>query len=287
MRPRPWFARQTARALAVAVTALAVALPAAPASAEPCPGPASCTVDGDPEGAAYVGDGGLLLPADGFSGSDADRVTAATCVGCRWALVPMCKRGGLGNGSCGPAARSCPPGERRLEVFLRRPGDPAFTSIGLVCLAPGAPTTVSDLADRLRDLVVERVPALRPTFQPEGTTLVGLPTLFASGQPERLSTRRFDLVGFAVELDARATWAWQFGDGQELVTHAPGGRFPDRSVQHTYRRAGSYPVVVTAVWDGWFTVDGMGPFAVGGATVTQTALVPVAVREARAVLVSE
>lgn len=251
-----------------------------------CPG-AGCTVEGDPAGAAYVGDGGLLLPAGSFTGTDVDRRDAATCEGCRWALVPTCKKGGLGGGVCGPAARACPPGERRMEVFLRRPGEPAFSSVGLVCLVPGGPVTVADVADRLHDVVVERVPALRPSFQPAGTTLVGLPTLFASGQPERLDTRTFDLVGFRIVLDARATWAWRFGDGEELVTAQPGGGYPVRSVAHVYHRPGSYPVSVTSVWEGWFTVDGLGPFRVGGAQVSQAEVVPVQVREARAVLVAE
>ena len=208
------------------------------------------------------------------------------CEGCRWALVPMCKGGGLGNGACGPAARACPPGERRLEVFLRRPGESEFSPVGLVCLSPSGPVTVSDVGERLHDVVVVEVPELRPSYQPEGSTLVSLPTLFASGQPARLDARRFELVGFAVVLEGRATWVWSFGDGEELVTREPGGRYPDRSVAHVYRRPGSFPVAVTAVWEGWFTVDGLGPFAVGGPPVSQTGLLQVEVEEARAVLVS-
>ncbi len=262
----------------------------APAYAEaglgPCPG-ATCAVGGDPAQAAYVGDGGLLLPSSSFTGSPEDRQAAAVCEGCRWALVPMCKPSGVGQGSCGPAARTCPAPTRRMEVHLRRPGEPQFTLVGLVCLSPGAPTTVADLGERLRDVVVEEVPELAPSFQPSGSTVVSLPTLFTSGQPRRMDSRSFSLVGFDVVLDARAVWAWAFGDGQELVTTAPGGEYPDMSVSHAYPRPGRYPVAVTSAWEGWFTVDGLGPFRAGGATVTQTAQLVVDVREARAVLLAE
>lgn len=254
-----------------------------PAYAGDCPGD-DCTVEGDPEGAAYVGDGGLLLPADSFTGTADDRRDAAVCEGCRWALVPVCKQGGQSPGWCGPAAFACPADQRRLEVFLRRPGEPAFGSVGLVCVPLSGPETVASMARRLHDVVIERVPALAPSYQPAGMTLVGLPTLFASGQPERLDTRSFDLVGFAVVLDARASWAWRFGDGAELVTGQPGGGYPDQSVAHVYPRPGRYAVSVTAVWEGWFTVDGLGPFAVGGDQVTQADGLVVDVRQARAVL---
>lgn len=256
------------------------------AAAADCPG-GDCTVEGDPDDAAYVGEGGLLLPAGSFTGSPVDRRDAATCPGCRWALAPVCKQGGQGPGWCGPAAFACPTGQRRLEVFLRRPGEPGFTSVGLVCVALSGPETVGSMAERLHDLVVERVPPLAPSYQPAGMTLVRLPTLFASGQPERLDTRSFDLVGFAIELDARATWAWRFGDGGTLVTTVPGGGYPNRSVAHEYQRPGRYAVAVTAVWEGWFTVDGLGPFPVGGDQVTQTDVLAVDVREARAVLVGD
>jgi hypothetical protein len=173
-----------------------------------------------------------------------------------------------------------------MEVHLRRAGETQFTLVGLVCLRPGAPTTVADLGELLRDVVVEEVPELAPSSQPAGTTLVQVPTLFASGQPRRMDSREFVLVGFDVVLDARAVWAWTFADGGTLVTDAPGGDYPDLSVSHTYQRPGRFEVSVTSSWEGWFTVDGLGPFRAGGSAVTQTAQLPVEVREARAVLLA-
>ena len=291
--PRPGRTAPTAAVAVVAAVLGAATVLTGTAAAQtgsaaqgPCPG-ATCTVDGDPDQAAFVGDGGLLLPAASFTGSREDREAAAVCDGCRWALVPMCKPSGAGQGSCGPAARTCPAPTRRMEVYLRRAAEPQFSLVGLVCLEPGAPTTVADLADRLQDVVVEQVPDLAPSSQPSGATLVSVPTLFASGQPRRMDSRSFSLVGFDVVLDARAVWSWVFGDGRDLVTSLPGGVYPDMSVAHTYAWPGRYPVSVTSAWEGWFTVDGMGPFRTGGPTVTQAAGLVVDVREARAVLLAE
>lgn len=253
----------------------------APVAAEPCEG-ADCEVVPDPDEAAYVGTGGLLLPADSFTGSAADRSDAATCEGCRWALLPMCRgEGNAGGVACGPAATSCPPGEFRRIVLLLRPGDTEWQEVGLVCLVGGAPTTVDDVAEQLSDVVVERVPALEPSFQPRGGTVIGLPAVFATNQPRTLGERTFTLVGFTIVLDGRATWTWDFGDGSSTTTDDPGGAWPDLGVAHAYDQSGEFGVTTTATWEAWFTVDGLGPWPVGGDPVVQVAD-PIGVRVAQA-----
>jgi hypothetical protein len=135
--------------------------------------------------------------------------------------------------------------------------------------------------------VVEQVPDLRPSYQPEGGTLIGLPAVFSAGQPRFLGERQFSLVGFDIVLRGRATWTWTFGDGDSMVTEEPGGVWPDTAVSHAYRSAGRYPVGVSAEWQAWFTVDGLGPWQVQGDPVVQT-VGPLAVDvvEARAELVT-
>lgn len=283
-RARRWLL--TLATLVSAATLLPTLAPPPARSAEPCEG-ADCDVVTDPGDAEYVGSGGLLLPADSFTGSEADRTDAATCPECRWALLPMCRGGGQAGGvACGGAAASCPPGQFRRIVLLLRPGDTEWREVGLVCLVGGAPTTVDDLASRLSDVVVEDAPPLQPRFQPDGGTLVGLPAVFAAGQPATLGERRFTLVGFDVVLDGRASWTWEFGDGTTLTTDEPGGQWPDTTVSHPYSRAGVYPASVVTAWEAWFTVDGMGPWQVGGDPVVQVSdPLTVSVVEARAELV--
>ncbi len=240
-------------------------------------------VGGSPHHAAFLGSGGLLLDAS-FSGLGISRAAVATCTDCEWLLVSICK-GGTGGGCHGSG--SCPLGEHRMLVFLRHVGEPDYNQIGSYCVGSGGPVTVGEMAQHLRDVVVERVPPVRLGYQPAGGALVNLPALFSSGQPRRMDTRRFDLVGFQVVLDARPSWLWTWGDGTQTATTEPGGQWPDRSVSHTFRNSGAVQVTLTTSWDGWFTVDGMGPFPTGGSPVVQQfgpRVVPV--REARAHLVT-
>jgi hypothetical protein len=240
-------------------------------------------VGGSPHHAAFVGAGGLLLDAS-FSGLGISRSTVATCSDCEWLLVSICK-GAAGGGCHLPG--SCPLGQHRMLVFLRHVGEPDYTQIGSYCVGPGGPVTVGEMAQRLRDVVVERVPAVHLGYQPAGGALVNLPALFSSGQPARLDTRRFDLVGFQVVLDARPSWVWTWGDGSQTVTTEPGGPWPDRSVSHVFSDSGLARVSLATSWDGWFTVDGMGPFPTGGSPVVQqSGPWSVPVRQARAHLVT-
>lgn len=240
-------------------------------------------VGGSPHHAEFLGSGRLLLDAS-FSGLGISRSAVATCTDCEWLLVSICK-GGTGGGCHGIG--SCPFGEHRMLVFLRHAGEPDYTQIGSYCVGPGGPVTVGEMAQRLRDVVVEHVPAVHWAYQPAGGALVNLPALFSSGQPRRLDTRRFALVGFQVVLDARPSWLWTWGDGTQTATTEPGGGWPDRSVSHVYSTPGPVSVALTTDWTGWFTVDGMGPFPAGGSPVVQRSgpwVLPV--REARAHLVT-
>jgi len=263
----------------VAAGALLVVL----ATGTATPAGAGVDVNPDPKDAAFVGTGGLLLPGDSFTGTPEERHAVAACADCTWAVVPVCKGSKQGVG-CGRGATSCVVG-RRMVILLQRPPSLAWDNVGSFC-STGAPVTVASLAQRLHDVVIRRVPALHPTSQPPGGTVVNLPTLFASNQPRTMGTRHFTVVGFQVELNARASWRWSFGDGSILDTTSPGGGWPDRSVSHVFRRAGAASVRVTSEWRGWFTVDGIGPFSVQGPGVTQSSALVLPVHEARAMLVN-
>ena len=80
-------------------------------------------------------------------------------------------------------------------------------------------------------------------------------------------------------------WHWDFGDGSAGDFTDPGGPYPDRAVTHSYGWAQTFRVTVTATWSAQFWVDGVGPFAVAGPPITQTAPLALPVQQARAVLV--
>ena len=158
--------------------------------------------------------------------------------------------------------------------------------MGAACQGGVPPRTVAEIGASVRESAVAALPPLRAGVQPAGAALAGLPALFRTGQPAR-GIRGADLsvLGFSIRLDSRVRWHWTYGDGTDAWTSSPGGRWPDTSVAHTFRRPGTVTAAVTAVWRGEYVVDGLGPFAVPGAPLTQDAALPLEVRPAHAVLV--
>jgi PKD domain len=241
----------------------------------------ACGVTPDQRAAAYRGS--LLLPAGTDPGLTA---IAARCDGCSWLVQPKCRNSaGTGDASCVGAAHLCPRGAIRMELFLLRPAWPRYRLAGDFCLGPGAVLTPVALVPGVRDQFVRFVPALAPSFQPSGRGIVNLPVLFTAGQPRSLGRRTFALGGYRIDLDAQATWHWEFGDGTAADFTSPGGVYPDESVAHAYPWQQTFSVTVMATWTAEFWVDGAGPFDVTGPPLTQTAPLAVPVKEAHVVLV--
>jgi len=231
--------------------------------------------------------GSILIPAKGYEGDSGLRQRAAACPGCSWQVSPWCLAAEPGGTiTCMGAATSCERGSLRYALFLKRPGDADFRRVGSFCRRPGQPLTPTELVPQVRDRFIEFLPEQRPSYQPSEGALVNLAAVFASGQPTSIGRKTFDLAGFGIELTADAVWQWDFGDGTARPFDVPGGPYPDLGVSHVYRTPGPRAVQVTTVWQGSFTVDGLGPFTVEGPPVTQTATLTVPVREARAELVA-
>ena len=220
-------------------------------------------VHGDDETDAYVGTGGLILPA----GVDAaTRTIVASCAGCHWRLSTPCVRSDLGHpfdgqSPCMSVVRGCPDGRRLLRTWFQ-PADGAWRQVGLVCLDPSGPVTVRDMGQAAHERAVRGIPPLRPAFQPRRGVVTQLPVLFTAGQPAGPQSWEVDLLGQRVHLVATPRWTWTFGDGASLSTDDPGGGYPDDAVAHVYRRSGGRHVTLTARWSASFTVDGLGPFPV-------------------------
>jgi len=162
-----------------------------------------------------------------------------------------------------------------------------WDQIDTVCLGPDEePTSVADVGDAVRDVVVNYLPEASPSFQPAQGALVNLPTIFAAGEPGSIRTESFDVLGFEVVVTATARWEWTFERGATESFTVPGGVYPDRSVAYTYAGPGAREVSVTTYWKASFTVNGDGPFAVPGPEISKTAPpIAVPVREARSQLV--
>ena len=255
----------------VLACALALAAPVGPAFAD-------VSIIGDDAQDAFVGTGSLLLPGSMYQQG---RGEAAECPGCSWRAVLQCEM--TTAGSCRGPARLCGVDGQWLRIYLRRPGGPEI-DLGAACFGPSGPVKREDAEARIREVVREAVPALRPVRQPASGVLPHLPVIFDARQPAGTTTSDHVIVDLSVELSVTPRWLWRFGDGASTVTDVPGGRWPDRSVSHTYARAGVHGVRVQAVWSATYVVDGLGPLVVEE-PVTQEADLPVQVGEGRAVLV--
>lgn len=239
---------------------------------------------GDDVGDRYVATGGIILPASVDPGVRRD---AADCPGCQWRFATPClmPQGTPfpGSAPCASVTRGCPRGDELLRLWRQRPGE-AWQEVRLLCLAPGGPVTVAAVLDDARARLVRDLPPLAPATDPARGILARVPVAFRSGHDRGPLTWHWDLAGEVVTAVARPTWLWNFGDGERLRTADPGGRYPDRSVAHAYRRPAVVTVRVEATWRATVRVGPLGPFDVPE-PVRQEAAVRLAVGEGRAVLV--
>jgi hypothetical protein len=268
-----------ARSATVGASSVAAVSVAASAS------PDAVVVSPDPAHDLYVGTGGLVVPASAWRDDAASRSSVASCADCQWRVSVLCTKAEAAAGRCRTIDVSCPVGTVPVRIWLLRPGQD-WAVVGHACQGPHAPVTLAAVGSSVRDRAEAALPALHAAVQPAAGTLVRVPALFRTGQPAR-GIRRADLsvLGLDVRLTARVRWHWDYGDGTTAWTSLPGGSWPDTSVSHTYLVPGTLAASVRSVWRGQFTVEGLGPFAVPGAALTQQAGVTVVVRAAHAHLV--
>ena len=278
-----------------AVAALAAVLLAgvAPSSAAEVPTTArpagvhpatAVVVSPDPAHDLYVGTGGLLVPARTWR-AGGGRGEAAGCLGCEWRVSVLCTKSEFAAGTCVRIDLGCPVGEVPVRIWLRHPGGD-WAVVGQACQGGDPPRTVAQVGAEVRDRAETALPSLRARVQPAAGTLVTVPAVFRTGQPAAgIHGADLSVLGLDVRLDARVRWLWSYGDGASGWTSSPGGVYPDLSVSHAYARAGTVAAHVSAVWRVEYVVDGLGPFAVPGDPLVQSATVTVVVRSAHARLV--
>jgi hypothetical protein len=183
--------------------------------------------------------------------------------------------------ACTSVVRGCPQGQL-LRTWFATGGGP-WTDLGVACFADGGPVTIRDLATRAWAAFSADLPRVRLRAEPARGVLAQLPVVLSSGQPAGDFTAAYRLLGQDVDLRATPHWLWAFGDGATLATDLPGGGYPDLSVAHPYRRAGTFPITVTVTWSARFSLAGLGEFDVTE-PVRQEAAMEVEVGLGRAVL---
>lgn len=249
---------------------LALLVLAAPAHA--------ATVIGDDQQDRYVGSGGLILPGAFSHGT---REAVARCVDCRWRLRDPCA---VHDENCRYTPLPCPSDHRVLETLWSQDAGGTWQSLGLWCVGPAGPRTVSSVGQQVHEEISASLPPGRPSVQPPRGIVPQLATIWHAEQPPVATPIVMEIVGQRVEITTIPRWSWDFGDGGKLETSVAGSRYPDFTVSHTYRRSGRHTVTCTTTWEATFTIDGLGPFAVQE-SITQKATRVIRVYEARARLV--
>jgi hypothetical protein len=229
-------------------------------------------------GTTWSGSGTAFMPGGSFVGPpDAPN---DPCPDCSWKVISVCNPG---DAQCHKLHGCSANSEYSLVFFGRGSATPDL--LGAECVG-GAPISAQTLGRLVGERVRQVAPEAHIAFQPTSTALTALPTVFRTGQ-EQTIRRSESIAGIPVDFEATARWQWSWGDGSSpTTTSKPGGRWPDTSVTHTYRKPGKFRVALKATWTATYTVNGRGPLPVTGGPVVMEATLMVPVAQARSLLVS-
>lgn len=234
-------------------------------------------------GGGWSGAGSVYLPGGNHIGGSSSQ-GSSQCSGCSWEVLPMCKEGILDPCETLAPFQPCPVGEMRYTIRFGQ-GGAAPSYYSNECIGSGErPVSSVEVDQAVEDRVRQLAPSLSFDFQPSSRPVTQIPTLFRVGQPNEVS-RTDTIAGLSVRMRAEVNRVWQWGDGISKRTNLRGGRWPDTSLSHTYRTAGTKRVRLTANWTAEYSVQGGRWIQVDGDPVQQSASRSLRVREARAQLV--
>lgn len=246
----------------IAATAFVVMVPTGPALAQSC----NPVCHDEPDGGDKKFSGSVLVSEDGkvaqAPGSD-----GSTCEDCHWNLEPVCQIGG--QYTCGEQMRCTGeddprPDMRTMYDVMFRQGDSPWERVDSFCMDNADDAhDAEDVGEQVREQWVSYVPDLKPSAQPaDNKTLVGLDTIFHSGQPAKMPEKTIPVYNFEIRLTATGEWFWTFEPGVSDSFQIPGSRHPDTTVAHVYQRIGDYEPSVRTEWHGTFWVGNEGPFEI-------------------------
>jgi hypothetical protein len=128
------------------------------------------------------------------------------------------------------------------------------------------------------------LPGLTLNVQPDGETLVNVPTIFwADPQPFETS---IDLLGREIEIEATpVSFTWVHGDGTTQTTDHPGRPYPREDITHRYWQPSELEARVDTMYSVRFSIDGGGWTDLGEVLVAAGPATVIDVHEAAPVLV--
>ena len=136
--------------------------------------------------------------------------------------------------------------------------------------SPRPTVTTPSMADR----ILESLPTLQVAYQPEGAALIRVPVIFFTDLPTFFN-KTYRIIGIPVSVNLRPNSLWDFGDGSKLITDKAGKPYPSTEITHSYSVPGIYPVKVSTIWTGTYTIAGQ-TFPING-RIEQVSIVEVKV----------
>jgi len=128
-------------------------------------------------------------------------------------------------------------------------------------IAKAVTTTLS-----LSDQITRLLPGSKILYQPANDAITGVPVYLWSDTNAVFQVATM-ILGIAVSVEMNPSFLWEFGDGAKFTTNEAGGPYPDATITHTYKRAGTYTINLTISWAGSWAAQGAVLPVSGGAIV--------------------
>lgn len=221
------------------------------------------------EGDSYLVTGRFFI-TDQSSDISSNAKKAASCVGCKWHLQPICpdpinQPTHAGFDCTDSGSYSCSGNRNRFQIWfldegLWRPGD--WQLRGSICLGPSGPTPIRELQTEVVQSAVGQLPELKFDLQPKSNSLINLPTKV---KVKSANQYQFEVIvaGISVLVTATATYRYEYGDLFSITTTS-------RDSAYSFRSKGNHLVKVTAYWQAIWSTTAHGTNPVSGADLTQT-----------------
>jgi hypothetical protein len=128
-------------------------------------------------------------------------------------------------------------------------------------------TTPKEVAAvNLADQISQLLPMRHIFVQPATGVIAQLPTYFWTDTNPLFNTAA-QILGVSVGVTLNPTFLWQFGDGSSFTTTQPGAELPDKTITHTYKKAGHFTCTLTVSWLGNWSAGGYSYPVTGGAII--------------------
>jgi hypothetical protein len=178
-------------------------------------------------------------------------------------------------------------GNSRSNRAIEEPKSPCrYNGLLLECdiPQPGAQGTIFTPGLARQAVATIPLPGLALHVQPDGETLVNVPTIFwVDPQPFETS---IDLLGHEIEVEATPeSFTWVHGDGTMQTTDHPGKPYPRANITHRYWQPADLEARVDTTYSVRFSIDGDGWTDLGEPLIAAGPATVIDVHEAAPVLV--